>query len=275
MHMIKFVKSIASETLFNLGYQVHRLPSNSERAKRLGLAKIYDDDVFVVSYPRSGNTWVRFLIAILMYPHEEIDLQTIECYVPDIHRDEGRRVINSLPRPRFIKSHRPCYSCYPRFIYIYRDGRDALVSFYHYASKNWGFEGSFSDFLLSRQARRVGHWHEHVSCAVSYAKRHPGRALLIRYEEMLDSPFNCTMQIARFCGITADRFRIENAVKRCEFGELKEMQDTQKFQIKGKIEMFRSGETGQWRDVFSEKDLRIFLAYAGSTLRELGYSLDR
>ena len=28
---------------------------------------VYADDTFVVSYPRSGNTWTRFLVANLVY----------------------------------------------------------------------------------------------------------------------------------------------------------------------------------------------------------------
>ena len=30
--------------------------------------RVFPDDVYIVSYPKSGNTWTRFLIANLIYP---------------------------------------------------------------------------------------------------------------------------------------------------------------------------------------------------------------
>ncbi len=30
--------------------------------------KVWPDDVFILSFPKSGNTWTRFLIANLAYP---------------------------------------------------------------------------------------------------------------------------------------------------------------------------------------------------------------
>ena len=73
--------------------------------KILGLQKIGDaltirkDDIFIASYPKSGNTWTRFLIANLIYQNEVIDFSNIEKKVPDIyvnnHKDllrmNGRR----------------------------------------------------------------------------------------------------------------------------------------------------------------------------------------
>ncbi len=36
------------------------------------------DDTFIVSYPRSGNTWTRFLIANLLHPQEPVTFANIE-----------------------------------------------------------------------------------------------------------------------------------------------------------------------------------------------------
>ena len=48
--------------------------------------QIYPDDVMIVSYPRSGNTWVRVLLANLISDSAEpVDLVELEDLVPDIH----------------------------------------------------------------------------------------------------------------------------------------------------------------------------------------------
>ena len=44
---------------------------------------VYADDTFIVSYPRSGNTWTRFLIANLLHPEVEVGFANIDSFVPD------------------------------------------------------------------------------------------------------------------------------------------------------------------------------------------------
>ena len=39
---------------------------------------VMDGDTFIVSYPKSGNTWIRFLIAHLVYKNEENNFANIE-----------------------------------------------------------------------------------------------------------------------------------------------------------------------------------------------------
>ena len=95
--------------------------------------RIRPDDVFVASYPKSGNTWVRFLLANLLAPGEKITFRNIDNYVPDIYKCAS--ILEDRRGRRYIKSHHPCYERYPMLIDIYRDGRDALVSYYHYAQK--------------------------------------------------------------------------------------------------------------------------------------------
>ena len=46
--------------------------------------QIRPDDVFIVSYPKSGNTWVRFILANLLAPGERITFRNIDNYVADV-----------------------------------------------------------------------------------------------------------------------------------------------------------------------------------------------
>src|ERR1700745_392531 len=95
---------------------------------------VFPDDVFLVSYPRSGNTWTRFLIGNLLNPDEPVSFTNIETRVPEIYFNPDR-ILRHLPRPRLLKSHecfQPLYKC---VIYITRDPRDVAVSFYHHHIK--------------------------------------------------------------------------------------------------------------------------------------------
>ena len=52
--------------------------------------RVYPDDVFIVSYPKSGNTWTRFLIANLVYPEKNPDFSNINALLPDPEACDGR-----------------------------------------------------------------------------------------------------------------------------------------------------------------------------------------
>ena len=61
--------------------------------------RVFPDDVFLVSYPKSGNTWTRFLIANLVFPEKQPDFANINELIPD---PEGlsKRHLENMPRPR-------------------------------------------------------------------------------------------------------------------------------------------------------------------------------
>ena len=95
---------------------------------------VYPDDTFVVSYPRSGNTWTRFLIANLVHPEKEVSFTNIEQLIPDTS-SQSNRALKATPRPRIIKTHEYFDHRYPKTIYIVRDPRDVALSYYDFQRK--------------------------------------------------------------------------------------------------------------------------------------------
>lgn len=49
---------------------------------------VYSDDLFLVSYPKSGNTWMRFLVGNLLNPEEPETFAKMESRTPDIYKTE-------------------------------------------------------------------------------------------------------------------------------------------------------------------------------------------
>src|SRR5438128_1282186 len=97
-------------------------------------ATIFEDDVYLVSYPRSGNTWTRFLVGNLLQPDEPATFSNIETRVAEVYFNPDHK-LRRLARPRILKSHEAFHPKYPRVIYIVRDPRDVAVSFYHHNVK--------------------------------------------------------------------------------------------------------------------------------------------
>src|SRR5437868_706130 len=98
---------------------------------------VHPDDTFLVSYPRSGNTWTRFLIANLVHPGGKVSFANIEKLIPDTS-SQSNKTLKSTPRPRIIKTHEYFDHRYPKTIYIVRDPRDVALSYYDFHRK-YGF----------------------------------------------------------------------------------------------------------------------------------------
>jgi hypothetical protein len=248
-----------------------RSAQRSESARRIGLREIRADDTFIVSFPKSGNTWVRFLIACMQHPEEEVSFRNIERFVPDIHK--SRRLIQSMPPPRFVKCHTPCFDAFPRFVYVVRDGRDAMISFYHYAVGARSFTGSLGEFLVSAVATRYGTWSDHVLAALEVVERHPERALMVRYEDLLSSAVDQAHRIAVFCRMSVRPEAVEGAVADCRFSRLQEIERRYGGELDdgADFRFFRRGVSGQWRNEATERELAPFLEEARYAMARLGY----
>lgn len=243
-----------------------------ERALLLGADRIYDDDTFIASYLKSGNTWMRFLTTNMRYPSQTITFRNIEDYCPQL----GDHDISKFDRPRFIKSHLPRFEAFPNSIYVLRDGRDVAVSFYHYSHERDWFEGSFSDFLRADWpfSEYFGTWHEHVQAALDFHEDHPDRMLLVRYEDMLEAPFEQALRIKAFAGFDIDDSTVRKAVKKSEFSELKKIEEEHGSEVEGKdMTFFRKGKSRQWEETFSDADLGYFLEKATPALHRAGYTV--
>ena len=187
---------------------------------------VFPDDVLIVSYPRSGNTWFRFLIGNLL-SDEPASFANIERIVPDIYINSDVQLMG-MRRPRILKSHEPFTPLYKSVVYLIRDPRDVAVSFYHYNLKvrqltpDFPLEQFVNQFIDSAaEVNRFGTWGEHVRTWIA-AERPAERFVLIRYEDLLaDAP----AQLRRICailGVPNDETRIQRAVQLSDAEQMRE-----------------------------------------------------
>ncbi|MFM2136744.1 MAG: hypothetical protein RL021_2144 [Bacteroidota bacterium] len=233
---------------------------------------VRESDVFIVSYPKSGNTWVRFIIANLLSQDQVINFRNIEDIVPDIHKS-----LNNIPQMkgrRIMKYHEPFFEYFPNTIYIVRDGRDALVSYYHYNMDSGQFQGTFDDFLKSDIYLRFGSWQDHVTRAMEQRLRYPDRILFIRYEDMLsDLPGNIR-KIAKYCGIPLTEELVHSTADKCSFQALQQNERTYGSEtLDKKINFFRKGTKEQWKDYFNAEEAVRFVEASRELLMANGYRI--
>ncbi len=230
--------------------------------------------IWLASYPKSGNTWIRFYIisllvgkqknlnlnhlrAIMNYPHST----QFEGLVSDLFNlDEiaknwitSQNKINSNKNLRFFKTHNMLgkYKGFPftnsentlGTIYVVRDPRNVVTSVKnHYSLSNYEEATKFifkenqvlalSDrqkdlYIKSKKfplTQFVGSWKTHYLSWKNMKKNY----LLIRYEDLVESPKNEFTKIAGFIEdllklkFTEDQ--IDTAISLSSFDKLEKME---------------------------------------------------
>jgi Sulfotransferase domain len=242
------------------------------------------DDTFIVSYPRSGNTWTRFLVANLLHPEEPATFRNIERWVPDTEA-QSSRYMRRIPGPRSIKSHSYFDPRYPRVIYVVRDPRDVVLSYYDFSRKYRHIEDSYpleryvGDFVNGRLSSATwGTWGENVASWVFARGARPG-FLLLRYEDMKAQAERELVRIARFYGIEPSADRLRSAIERSSADRMRELEKTQGsdwVSTKDKrsdIPFIRSATAGGWRGQLMPEAVAEIEAAWGNIMLQLGYEL--
>jgi len=243
---------------------------------------VYPDDTFLVSYPKSGNTWVRFLLANLIYPDETVGFANINRLLP-APGVLSRRFLKSLPRPRILKSHEPFDTRFRKVIYLVRDPRDVAVSEYHfdlkkrYVAAEMTMEGFIKPFLAG-ETSSYGSWWEHVASWVGPRYGNPA-FLLVRYEDLLKGPIEETARIADFLGIEAGEARLKAAVERSSADRMRklERQDADKWtgtkNTRQEIPFVRAAKSGGWKESLSRHSVEEIESAWFPLMNFLGYEL--
>ncbi len=233
---------------------------------------IYPDDVFLVSYPKSGNTWVRFIIANLLKSNDTIiDFHNAIDYVPEIGVHDN--ILATLSRPRIIKSHQLYNRDFSKVIYIVRDPRDVYVSYYHYRKKHLPKNTNFSDFLRSQDIY-PSRWHTHVE---SWLDR-DNLTLLVKYEDLLLNPGK---EVSKITNIISNKpiesSKINLAIESSSVENMRKIEQAKgrpflSQQAANKAGIFvRKGTKGDWKQYFSKADEEFLLNEAGVMMKRLGY----
>jgi hypothetical protein len=258
-----------------------------KRALGLDLAgrhyAVYPDDTFLVSYPKSGNTWVRFLLANLIHPNETVSFSNINQLLP-APGVLSKRFLKSLPRPRILKSHEPFDARFRKVIYLVRDPRDVAVSEYHFDLKKRYIAAGMTldEFIkpfLAGETSSYGSWWEHVA---SWVGPRYGNAnfLLARYEDLLADPIAETAKIATFLGIDADHERLKSAVDRSSADRMRklEKQDADKWtgtkNTRQEIPFVRAAKSGGWKESLPRRAVEEIEVAWYPLMNFLGYGLE-
>lgn len=264
---------------------------------------------WLVSYPKSGNTWVRALVAAYLRD-EDVDLgcmigsesdtglkwfQILSPMPLTAVSDEEKMMLRhaglyniymSVRPPTLLKTHATVCALYhvplfvPTFInkvfYIARDPRDVVISLADHTGRDIDTAIDVMNnpgFVLNGSGimpSPIGSWSNHY---MSWAKFHKDIHLL-RYEDLISDPIQTFTNFLEHWGVKVNAGRVERAVARTEFSLLQDLEETAvNFNEKSKHSerFFRKGKAGGWKDVLTKKQAKKIETQHKDTMMALGY----
>lgn len=227
-------------------------------------------DIFLASYPRSGNTWMRLLLSDAILQLQGCQTNTGGNIIPDIYKvslNEWNKKISIPLEFRIIKTHEPLFvektiEIQNRVIYLFRNPADSLCSYYHYLlryEKDRENKINIDNFCLDN----LDQWCQHLKTYIDYKKKYPECIIFISYEKMSYNSEKILNYVLEILGWDNCKLICKKAVQNQQFQKLKKMsklEDSEKmgfWEDNGSQDFFRKGIVNSSQEELSSETLRI------------------
>ncbi|MFP4401624.1 MAG: sulfotransferase domain-containing protein [Candidatus Nanoarchaeia archaeon] len=210
-------------------------------------------DILVLSFPKCGRTWIRVLLAKYFSEKNNVsfELNITKMGGPSILFSHDQKVINRFKNKKII--------------FLFRDPRDTIVSFYHHCfHREETFSGSIDDFVLSPLSGTDFILHYYNSLWSKY-KNYPKHLKLgFFYENLRKNTFNEMKQFLEFIGEEIDEKALLKAIEYSSFDKLKKSERDGSIKAKTILGSkkkeenaykVRKGKVGGYREELSAKSI--------------------
>ncbi|KAK6229215.1 hypothetical protein QUC31_002347 [Theobroma cacao] len=250
--------------------------------------KAHDTDIFLITTPKSGTTWLKALIFSIVnrkqFPHTQSPLLTTNPHdlVPFIEvsiysKNQTPDLENgNFPSPRIFATHTP-YGTLPgsilksncRIVYLCRNPLDQFISDWLYVVNNFPRNEDFKPFSMEEAFDRFckgthafGPFWEHVLGYWKMSLEHPEKVLFLKYEDLKEDIASNLKTLADFLGYPFSEEEIRQGVveeisKLCSFETLKSLEvNVTGERPVGRLKnsaFFRNGKVGDWVNFISQE----------------------
>jgi len=204
-----------------------------------------------ISYPKSGRTWIRYVLNILDY---DVGIR--------FHHDTFEFNDGLRPQPQLDFITRFKYvQRVEKTVYLTRDPRDILVSLFFQITGRFKdffkYQGSISDFIRDDYfgAKNLKIFREQWEIICS-----KGLALKVNYEDCHKDFEKVILSILTYYGFEHDKETVRNVIFNATFDKMHELERSGKFQhpwLRPRNEAFktRKGKIGGYLDHLSSEDI--------------------
>lgn len=258
------IKKIEKENLKQLVNRVHRILV-IDRIK-----KSNKQELLIISYPKCGRTWLTMILARIMqkkYGFKEEEVINIEkmsseiSNIPKIkviHEDNPHlKTINELSKNKKRYSNK-------KIIFLIRDPRDVIVSFYfHQSRRKKKYKGTISKFLFEKNGG-----FDNIIEYYNIWKRNkeiPKGFIVVKYEDLKRMRQKKIRMLLKFIGIRGvSETDIEESLQFASFKNMRKMEAENRFRVNRlrsknikdiNSYKIRRGVIGGYRDYLNNEDI--------------------
>ncbi|KAJ1531903.1 hypothetical protein ONE63_000547 [Megalurothrips usitatus] len=284
-------------------------PRYQDIGDRIRGLKVRADDVWVVSYPRTGSTWTQEMVwcigndldferakkLIQQFRTPRIELTALlDATEDDFAKELGDTVemVENMASPRYIKSHLPwdllpeqMSVVKPRVVYVARNPKDMCVSYYHHCRLIYNMKGSFEEFaeLFLQDKAPVGPMWSHI--LGFWEKRHEPNMLFLRYEDLKKDLPTTIRRTAKFLDRQLSEDDVMKLADYLSFNNMKNNPAVNLELVMAKrrgpdfvprpdMAFIRKGEVGDWKNYMSDELVAKFDAWTEANLAGTGLSFE-
>lgn len=255
----------------------------------IGIFNYENKIVFIAGLPKSGTTFVEnFFYNVKGYvprnlsgTHAEVESHTLSAKPFEFFPKYAYSYVKTHIEPSKENIEVLKNNNIKKIVIMYRDPRDVAISRYFHLlkePKNPSDE-NYMDYLSVSKENGISHsvkiiLGEYIAWIdgwIDIANSNPNNYLLIRYEDILANKEAVFVKISEFYNLKLSNQEIVNIIEKTD----SEMRKG--FQIRtnvGSKSTFRSGKSGEWREYFSDEDIRLFKNIAADKLVKFGYEND-
>ncbi|XP_025904698.1 amine sulfotransferase-like [Nothoprocta perdicaria] len=223
----------SKEYLFNhKGCYFAAKETTPEYIDSLETFEIRDSDVFLATFPKSGTVWTQNILSLVIYEGHRNGTEDVENMdrIPWLEYNIKNMDYAALPAPRVFATHLPYYltprdlrNKRARVIYVTRNPKDVVVSYFHFSKIMYTLE-EVSDFNLFLERFLAGKvmgssWMDHVTGWYSHAQDF--NILFLTYEEMKKDLRSVVLKICNFLGKQLSEEEVESVVRQATFENMK------------------------------------------------------
>ncbi|KAJ2939758.1 hypothetical protein O0L34_g17950 [Tuta absoluta] len=263
-------------------------PGYADQAEDIYNLEIRSDDIWVVTFSRSGTTWMQELVwlvtnnldfegankeplnkryAFIEYPTLSSDNRTTTAPVPQKNPFKSATVhdfrdVSTLPSPRYIKTHLPFSLLSPnlldaKVIYVARDVRDVAVSFFfmHKLFRYFDDEVTFKEFWELYKKDLLIHMPIFPHIDEAWQQRNHPNVKFVFYEEMQKDLRGVIERVCKFFNKEYTAEQKEALAQHLSFDNMKKSHQftTRKDDGEPEVKFMRKGKSGGWVDYFDDQ----------------------
>uniref|UniRef100_A0A3P9I9D5 Sulfotransferase n=1 Tax=Oryzias latipes TaxID=8090 RepID=A0A3P9I9D5_ORYLA len=244
-------------------------------------------DVLIVTYPKSGTTWMQEVVPLIVSGGDPASVETIPNWdrVPWLEEVRASTLnLEGRPSPRMLTTHfhysmmpPSFFKAKPKVIYVMRNPKDVFTSIFHY-SKMASFlvtPDSQSEFLQKFLDGKVifGSWFDHVSGWLNADDK--DRIMYISYEEMIMDLKDSVARISQFLEKTLDDEVISKIADRCLFKNMKQNNMSNYSAVPPEVmdptksQFLRKGISGDWKNQLTAAEADHFDAVYRDKIKDV------